>query len=88
MNINESVVRGFANEIRQYGFLDSQLEIDDEWESCYGEATFNKDKFPDVPGMISDLNNQVRLLTQPHTFVKQDGNHFRASGRPSGFTPS
>ena len=69
MNINESVVRGFANEIRQNGFLDSQLEIDDEWESCYGEATFNKDKFPDVPGMIADLNQQVRLLTQPHTFV-------------------
>ena len=67
MNINESVVRGFANEIRQYGFLDSQLEIDDEWESCYGEAAFNADKFPDVAGMIADLNQQVGLLCCPNT---------------------
>ena len=66
VNINESVVRGFANEIRQYGFLDSQLEIDDEWESCYGEASFNVDKFPDVGGMIADLNEQVGLLSCPN----------------------
>ena len=29
------------------GFNHSHLEIDDNWESCYGDAKFESDKFPD-----------------------------------------
>ena len=70
VNINESVVRGFAEDIRRYGFQDSQLEIDDDWESCYGEAAFNTDKFPDAAGMIADLNAQgFRTTLWVHPFI-------------------
>lgn len=57
VHINESVVLAFASDIRSHGFQDSQLEIDDEWESCYGEATFNTDKFPDPAAMVANLNS-------------------------------
>jgi len=40
-DINESVILDFARSIRGNGFSSSQIEIDDNWESCYGEATFN-----------------------------------------------
>jgi len=40
-NINESIVLDFATKIRENGFSVSQVEIDDNWESCYGDATFN-----------------------------------------------
>lgn len=31
--VNQARVLSFAEQIRQYGFNDSQLEIDDRWES-------------------------------------------------------
>ena len=40
-DINTSVVKQFAAEIRDNGFQDSQLEIDDNWEVCYGDAVFD-----------------------------------------------
>ena len=90
VNINESVVRGFAEEIRQNGFLDSQLEIDDEWENCYGEAQFNADKFPDVAGLVNDLKEQVRRRTNCYTCGERTLRSVtnRVSGQRFGFTPS
>ena len=46
-HINESVVLQFAQDIIDNGFDNSQLEIDDNWESCYGDAKFDEEKFPD-----------------------------------------
>lgn len=72
VDINTSVILQFANDIRANGFKDSQLEIDDEWESCYGEAVFNTDpdKFPDPAQLISDLNDLgFRTTIWIHPFV-------------------
>ena len=38
------------------GFNHSHLEIDDNWESCYGDAKFDSDKFPDPKRMVRKLN--------------------------------
>ena len=57
--INQERVATFAQQIRQYGFNDSQLEIDDRWEDCYGEHRFDTRKFPDPGAMVSDLHDQV-----------------------------
>lgn len=57
--MSESRVFDFANSIRQYGFQDSQLEIDDRWETCYGDFTFDDRKFPDPKAMVDQLHSQV-----------------------------
>ncbi|CAG0879183.1 unnamed protein product [Cyprideis torosa] len=47
----------YASEITAHGFLNSHLEIDDDWETCYGDLRFNPVKFPNVSSMVQDLNN-------------------------------
>ena len=69
-DIDEATVRGFASGIRANGFLDSQLEIDDNWETCYGEAVFDPAKFPDPQAMVSDLNAMgFRTTLWIHPFI-------------------
>ncbi|CAG7827351.1 unnamed protein product, partial [Allacma fusca] len=54
--INQSLVLEMARRIVGEGYTqNSHLEIDDNWESCYGEAEFNSKTFPDPAGMIKDL---------------------------------
>lgn len=60
MLVNQDRVASFARQIRDYGFNDSQLEIDDRWEDCYGEHRFDLAKFPDPRAMVNDLHDQVR----------------------------
>lgn len=50
----------FASEIQENGFNNSQLEIDDRWESCYGEQTFDDKKFPDPKKMNDQLHSLVK----------------------------
>ena len=58
--VNEEKVMSFAQEIRAYGFNDSQLEVDDRWETCYGDFTFDSSKFPDPKNMVDQLHSMVR----------------------------
>lgn len=58
--VNQARVLSFAEQIRQYGFNDSQLEIDDRWESCYGEHQFDAAKFPDPAAMVAQLHTMVK----------------------------
>ena len=70
VDIDEATVRGFAADIRAFGFSDSQLEIDDNWETCYGEAVFDQEKFPDPRSMVSDLNEMgFRTTLWIHPFI-------------------
>lgn len=59
--VNQARVLSFADQIRQYGFNNSQLEIDDRWESCYGEHQFDLDKFADPADMVNQLHSKVRI---------------------------
>ena len=81
--INESVVMQFAQDIVDNGFDNSQLEIDDNWESCYGDATFDSDKFPDPAGMVQNIKNvgfRVTLLIHP--FINQECGSFSVAAFP------
>ncbi|KAJ4441066.1 hypothetical protein ANN_10916 [Periplaneta americana] len=67
-NINTSIVSDFADQILHYGFNNSQLEIDDNWETCYGSAEFDVSKFEDPKGLVQSLKNRgfhVTLWTHP-----------------------
>lgn len=75
VNVNEKVVRNFAEEIVKNGFNNSQIEIDDNWETCYGSAVFDPKKFPDVSKLTSDLSKKgFRVTLWIHPFINEGCN--------------
>ncbi|CAG7726820.1 unnamed protein product, partial [Allacma fusca] len=52
-DVNQTLVQQMADRLVTEGFQNSShVEIDDNWESCYGEADFNLIKFPSPKGLI------------------------------------
>ena len=54
-DINETVVLDYAKKITEYGFSNSQIEIDDKWTPSYGSWDFDRKKFPDPKRLIETL---------------------------------
>lgn len=70
--INETAVKAFAQEILTFGLEDNQLEIDDNWEDCYGSLKFDATKFPDVKGLVAGLKaNKFRVTLWIHPFINK-----------------
>ncbi|GAB6022746.1 hypothetical protein CHUAL_006842 [Chamberlinius hualienensis] len=53
--VNQKTFLNFTEEIYARGFPASQMELDDNWESCYGDEEFSKKKFPDPSSMMSTI---------------------------------
>lgn len=71
--VNESKVFDFAMEVKGRGFNNSQIEIDDNWETCYGDAVFNPDRFPDPKRLFDDLKKEgYRVTLWIHPFINDD----------------
>lgn len=71
-DIDENKVMAFADEIEQYGFNNSQLEIDDDWEHCYGSLTFSEKKFPNSRQLIDHLKIRgFRVTVWVHPFINE-----------------
>lgn len=71
-DINESVVLEFADEILANQFTNSQYEIDDDWEVCYGALTFNEKKFPDIKALVNILKSKgFRVTLWIHPFINK-----------------
>jgi len=69
-DINDTIVKWFAQEINKQGFNNSQIEIDDNWESCYGNAEFNVSRFADMPALGKYLHSiGFRITLWNHMFV-------------------
>lgn len=69
-DVNDTDVRAFAKAIVDHGFNNSQLEIDDNWETCYGSGQFNKSRFPDMKKLGEDLEQMgFRITLWNHPFV-------------------
>lgn len=62
-NVSQETVLNYADEIEANGFSYSQLEIDDGYESVYGDITFDAEKFPDPKKMIDELHNRDFRVT-------------------------
>nr|XP_018913028.1 PREDICTED: uncharacterized family 31 glucosidase KIAA1161-like [Bemisia tabaci] len=71
--IDEEVVLEYATNIRNNGFNNSQLEIDDFWETCYGSLSFNETTFPNMKRLTSKLNQMgFRTTIWVHPFINAD----------------
>jgi hypothetical protein len=50
-DVNQEKVLDYARRVVSEGFTNnSHIEIDDKWESCYGNEDFDTNKFPDATG--------------------------------------
>ena len=58
VDINQDKVLEYAYEIKDHGFSNSQIEIDDMFSTFYGELDFTRDKFPDPVKMVSELKQE------------------------------
>jgi hypothetical protein len=69
-HINTVIVNDFAKQILYYGFNNSQLEIDDNWEFCYGAAEFFNKTFEDPKSLIETLKKKgFRVTLWTHPFI-------------------
>jgi len=70
----------FADEIIEHGYGGSQFEIDDDWETCYGELLFDEEKFPDPAGMVAALKAMgFRVTLWIHPFMNENCPSFEAA---------
>ena len=56
------------------------MEIDDRWQSAYGDLEFDKAKFPDAPGMVRQLHAmgfKVTVWVMP--FVEENSAAYRCA---------
>jgi alpha-glucosidase (family GH31 glycosyl hydrolase) len=76
-DINESVVLDFAKEINDNGYPNCQLEIDDKWQTRYGDFEFDPEKFPNAKELISELRDLgFRSTVWIHPFANVDSQTF------------
>ncbi|KPJ04462.1 putative family 31 glucosidase KIAA1161 [Papilio xuthus] len=72
-DVNQEKVLEFAKQIRGYGFSDSQLEIDDLWETCYGTMEVDQSKFPNMTGLVQELKAMgFRVTIWMHPFINNN----------------
>lgn len=71
VDVNQSIVLDFARKVVSEGFGNSShIEIDDNWESCYGQEVFNPDKFPNPRAMVDEIKTMnMRVTAWVHPFV-------------------
>ncbi|XP_066989034.1 myogenesis-regulating glycosidase-like isoform X2 [Macrobrachium rosenbergii] len=63
-----------------------EVEIDDNWETCYGDLTFNPDKFPDPRKLITELHEEgFRVTLWVHPFVNRECQSFVEGDRKGYF---
>ncbi|KAL2735533.1 myogenesis-regulating glycosidase isoform X1 [Vespula squamosa] len=73
VNISEFVIEDFAIDIIKHGFNNSQLEIDDNWETCYGSAEFDRSKFPFIIRLTQKLKYRgFRVTLWIHPFINKN----------------
>ena len=76
-DINQSVVLDYAQQIANNNYPRSQLEIDDQWESLYGDLDFDKSKFPDMKSLSASLKKLgFRVTLWVHPFCNIDSKNF------------
>lgn len=84
-NINEEIVMKLADEIVANGFKNSQIEIDDLWEVCYGSMTFNQTRFPNIKALTDALKAKgFRVTLWVHPFINKGCDPWYSEAKDKG----
>ena len=71
------------SDIINHGFNHSHLEIDDNWEVCYGDGRFDSEKFPDPARMVASLNDLgFRTSLWIHPFINVECESYSEAAYP------
>ncbi|KAK2142665.1 hypothetical protein LSH36_926g00057 [Paralvinella palmiformis] len=90
-NITQDKVMAYANEIIYYNYSNAQMEIDDDWESNYGQLDFSLEKFPDPQGMVEQLGDmgfRVTVWVHPFTDIVPENDWLGGLKDPGGQLPA
>jgi hypothetical protein len=63
MHITQNAALEFADDIVAHGYPHSVFEIDDRWQSAYGDLRFDSRKFPDPAAMTQALHRRGFRVT-------------------------
>lgn len=63
MAVDQPTVLAFADEIVAHGYERAVLEIDDRWQTAYGDLRFDPLKFPDPAALVSQLHDRGFRVT-------------------------
>uniref|UniRef100_A0A336LUM5 CSON001239 protein n=1 Tax=Culicoides sonorensis TaxID=179676 RepID=A0A336LUM5_CULSO len=84
--INEAIVRAMATKIKEKGFKNSQFEIDDKWEQCYGSLTIDLERFPNMLELTNWLKAEgYRVTLWIHPFINIDCDPWYTEALTKGF---
>lgn len=84
-DVTQDRVLSYAKSIVENGFPRSVMEIDDRWQTHYGDMDFDPKKFQNPKGMVDELHRmgfKVTLWVIP--FVSVDSDNF-AEGMRNGY---
>ncbi|XP_047532871.1 myogenesis-regulating glycosidase-like [Vanessa atalanta] len=85
-NITGEKVMEFATQIRASGFNDSQLEIDDLWETCYGSLEVDTNKFPNLTHLVEEVKALgFRVTIWVHPFINSDCDPWYSEALSNGY---
>ena len=73
--IDQAELMKFARAILANNFTHSQLEIDDKWQTIYGDFEFERIKFPNMSETVSELNKlgfRTTLWVHPFANLRSD----------------
>ena len=80
VNVDQKDVIDYAKKIRKYDFPCTVLDIDDKWQSEYGDYDFDPQKFPTPEKMadeIHDLGFKLALWVVP--FIHKEAKNFKVA---------
>lgn len=97
VDVTQAKVLEYARKIRELNLPAGVIELDDKWETAYGDMQFDPVKFPDPKKMVDELhrmNFKVTLWVHPYvnldsqTYKKYRGTDFllRDSSNGTGIT--
>lgn len=84
-DIDQVVVQTFADEIIANRFTNSQFEIDDDWEDCYGALSFRKSKFDNITMTTETLKQKgFKVTLWVHPFINIDCEPYYTTAKTNG----
>ncbi|XP_058446154.1 myogenesis-regulating glycosidase-like isoform X2 [Malaya genurostris] len=84
--ISQQTVLDYASEINGYGFKNSQLDIDDYWENCYGSLIFNPITFSNITELTEQLKEMgFRVTLWVHPFINKNCQPWYTEALSKGF---